>query len=80
MRKRMVATGSPVSKSDDSSSSESSRPDPDGESGTVESGTATKSIRVVRNRPVPRPVRLGSEIDSTTERTMTRSPTTRGRA
>ncbi len=30
-------------------------------------------------RPVPSPVRLGSEIDSMTERTSTRSPTTSGR-
>ena len=75
----MVATGSPESKRDDSSSSESPRPVPDGGSGTVESGTATKSMRVVTNRPVPSPVRFGSEIDSISERTITRSPTTRGR-
>ncbi len=80
MRKRMVATGSPVSKRDDSSSSERPRPELDGESGTVASGTATKSMRVVMKRPVPSPVRLGSEIDSITERAMTRSPTTRGRS
>ena len=34
---------------------------------------------MVTKRPVPNIVRLGSEIDSMTERTSTRSPTTRGR-
>ena len=36
-------------------------------------------MRVVTKRPVPSPVRFGSEIDSIMERTKTRSPTMRGR-
>ena len=55
MRKRMVATRSPRSASAATSSGL-------GSSGTSASGTAVKSRRVVTKRPVPSPVRLGSEM------------------
>ena len=74
MRKRIVATGSPASKSACTCSVDTVP------SGTSASGTATKSNRVVTKRPVPSPVRFGSEIASITERDSTRSPTTSGRA
>ena len=82
MRKRIVATGSPASNSARTCSSVSARRRPasagpraaPAPAGTEESGTATYSCRVVRKRPIPRPVRFGSEIDSITERTSRRSP------
>ena len=62
MRKRIVATGSPASKSACTCSVDTVP------AGTSASGTATKSSRVVTKRPVPSPVRFGSEIASITER------------